>query len=289
MYIAWSAMPDLAQRLSTVRMLTSGAAPLPPAIFEQFKTAGLTIWEGYGMTEAAPVISYALVSGVAKSGSVGKPLPGVQVKLVDESGDEVDDGDPGEILVRGPNLFSGYWPGGDDGPDEDGWFATGDVALADGDGDLHLVDRRRDLILVSGFNVYPREIETVLSRVPGVAEVAVVGVPHPYTGEAVKATVVPMPGVALDADAVLEYAQANLARFKSPTIVEVVDALPHSVTGKIIKHSLREPALDALSIKDISETEVSGEGTGEESDPGQESDTTQESDTAAEQSRDPRE
>lgn len=253
MYIAWSAAPDLADRLATVRMLTSGAAPLPPAVHQQFKTAGLTIWEGYGMTEASPVISAALFSGVSKPGSVGKPVPGVEVKLVDESGEEVDDGDPGEILVRGANLFSGYWPDGSDGPDDDGWFATGDVALADEDGDLHLVDRRRDLILVSGFNVYPREIETVLSKVPGVAEVAVVGVAHPFTGEAVKAIVVPMPGLALEAADILEYAQGHLARFKSPTIVEVVDSLPHSVTGKIIKNSLREPALDPRSIKDVTE------------------------------------
>jgi long-chain acyl-CoA synthetase len=253
MYIAWSAVPNLADRLATVRMLTSGAAPLPPAVHQQFETAGLKIWEGYGMTEAAPVISAALVSGTSKPGSVGKPLPGVEVKLVDGSGEEVDDGDPGEILVRGANLFSGYWPDGSQGPDEDGWFATGDVALADNDGDLHLVDRRRDLILVSGFNVYPREIETVLSNVPGVAEVAVVGVSHSITGEAVKAVVVPMPGIELEADDILEYAQGRLARFKSPTIVEVVDALPHSVTGKIIKKSLREPAVDPRSVKDITE------------------------------------
>ncbi|NQU37436.1 MAG: AMP-binding protein [Actinobacteria bacterium] len=253
MYIAWSAMPDLADRLATVRMLTSGAAPLPPAVHQQFKTAGLTIWEGYGMTEASPVISAALVSGNSKPGSVGKPLPGVEVKLVDGTGEEVDEGDPGEIQVRGANLFSGYWPDGAEGPDGDGWFATGDVALADEDGDLHLVDRRRDLILVSGFNVYPREIETVLSRVPGVAEVAVVGVSHPFTGEAVKAIVVPMPGIELEADDILEYAQGHLARFKSPTIVEVVGALPHSVTGKIIKNSLRDPAIDPRSISDITE------------------------------------
>lgn len=205
------------------------------------------------MTEASPVISAALVSGVSKPGSVGKPLPGVEVKLVDESGEDVADGDPGEILVRGANLFSGYWPDGSDGVNEDGWFATGDVALADQDGDLHLVDRRRDLILVSGFNVYPREIETALSKAPGVAEVAVVGVPHPFTGEAVKAIVVPMPGLELEADDILDFAQGHLARFKSPTIVEVVDTLPHSVTGKIIKNSLREPAVDPRSIKDITE------------------------------------
>lgn len=251
MYIAWSAVASLANSMSSVRMLASGASPLSPAVHQQFATIGLTIWEGYGMTETSPVISSSIVSGVSHAGSVGKPLPGVQVKLVDESGNEVHEGDPGEIVVRGANVFSGYWPDGSEGPDADGWFATGDVAISDEDGDLRLVDRRRDLILVSGFNVYPREIETVLSRVPGVAEVAVVGVAHPYTGEAVKAIVVAVPGTTLHSDDILAYAQQNLARFKSPTIVEVVKELPHSVTGKIIKTPLRDPATNPESVSEV--------------------------------------
>jgi long-chain acyl-CoA synthetase len=175
----------------------------------------------------------------------------VSIKLVDEAGNEVADGDPGEIIVRGANIFSGYWPDGSDGPDSDGWFRTGDVAVIDEDGDVHLVDRRRDLILVSGFNVYPREIETVLAKAPGVAEVAVVGVSHPYTGEAVKATVVAQLGVELAAEDIVEFAQQNLARFKAPTIVEVVAELPHSVTGKIIKGTLREPAVNPASVASV--------------------------------------
>ncbi|HAM23450.1 MAG TPA: AMP-dependent synthetase [Actinobacteria bacterium] len=253
MYIAWSAIPNFAHRMSSVRMLASGAAPLLPAVYQQFASAGLTIWEGYGMTEASPVITSAIVTGVSKAGSVGQPLPGVETKLVDDSGNEVEEGDPGEIIVRGPNLFSGYWPDGADGPDGDGWFGTGDVAIADHEGDLRLVDRRRDLILVSGFNVYPREIETVIAAAPGVAEVAVVGVTHPYTGEAVKAIVVPKLDVQLHSEDVLAFAQQHLARFKAPTIVEVVRALPHSVTGKIQKSGLKERAIDAESISDISD------------------------------------
>ncbi len=253
MYIGWSTVPDFAQRMASVRMLISGASPLLPAVFQQFASAGLTIWEGYGMTEASPVITSTIVTGVTKPGSVGQPLPGVETKLVDESGNEVEEGDPGEIIVRGPNLFSGYWPDGSDGPDGDGWFATGDIAIADHDGDLRLVDRRGDMILVSGFNVYPREIESVIAMAPGVAEVAVVGVSHPYTGEAVKAIVVPLPGVPVDSEEILSYAQRHLARFKAPTIVEVVRALPHSVTGKIRKSGLSEPSVDAQSISDISD------------------------------------
>ena len=131
--------------------------------------------------------------------------PGVEVRLVDEEGELAEDGDPGEIQVRGPNLFSGYWPDGSGGPDEEGWYATGDVAYEDDDGDLVLVDRRKELVIVSGFNVYPREVEDVLATHPDVAEVAVVGVPHPYTGEAVKAYVVPRPGSHLTPSDVTAY------------------------------------------------------------------------------------
>ena len=239
MYIAWSADDNIKQDMANIRMLASGAAPLPATLFAQFATAGLTIWEGYGMTEASPVIASTTASGRPKPGSVGQPIPGVELKLLDESGHEVDEGDPGEIVIRGANLFSGYWPDGIDGPDSDGWYATGDVAIADGDGDLRLVDRRKDLILVSGFNVYPREVEAVLAQAPGVAEVAVVGVSHPFEGEAIKAIVVAAPGANLTAEQVVEFGAQRLARFKCPTIVEFVDELPHSITGKVRKGQLR--------------------------------------------------
>ena len=140
--------------------------------------------------------------------------------------------------MRGPNLFNGYWPDGADGPDEQGWFGTGDVAYADDEGDLRLVDRRRELIIVSGFNVYPREVEDVLLGMDGVLEVAVMGVTHPYTGEAVKAFVVA--DAEVTSEAILDFARVRLARFKCPTIVEVVADLPHSVTGKVSKARLRE-------------------------------------------------
>ncbi|MCU1595049.1 MAG: AMP-dependent synthetase and ligase, partial [Frankiales bacterium] len=181
-----------------------------------------------------------LMSEVAKPGSIGRPVPGIELKLLDESGSPVEEGDPGEIVVRGANLFSGYWPDGADGPDADGWFATGDVAVLDDDGDLHLVDRRRELILVSGFNVYPREIEDVLAGHPDVEEVAVLGIPHPYTGESVKALVVLRAGARLSGDEVIAFAATKLARFKCPTAVEFVAELPHSATGKVSKGALRE-------------------------------------------------
>lgn len=252
MFIAWSTSDSLAEDFAGVRILNSGAAPLSPAVFQQFATAGINIMEGYGMTEASPVICSAVVSGYPKAGSVGKALPGVDVKLIDEQGDQVRDGDPGEIAVRGSNLFSGYWPDGDEGPDEDGWFPTGDVAVLDQDGDFHLVDRRKDLVLVSGFNVYPREIEIVLTNLDGIAQAAVIGVRHPYTGEAVKAYIVLDPGAEVEVESVNEHCATHLAKFKRPSIIEIVEHLPLSVTGKVRKGELRKRAQLVLDDADYS-------------------------------------
>ncbi|MCU0265329.1 MAG: AMP-binding protein [Actinomycetia bacterium] len=241
LFLAWSTQPGLRAALAGVRLLVTGAAPMPAAVVEQVTTAtGLPVFEGYGLTEAGPAVSSTLVEGRAKPGCVGKPLPGVEVRLLDEDGEETEEGDPGEVCVRGANLFSGYWPDGADGPDAQGWFPTGDVAYVDADGDLVLVDRRIELILVSGFNVYPREVEAAVATHPAVAEVAVVGVPHPATGEAVKAFVVPRAGADLTPEDVLAHVAPRLARFKRPTIVSVVESLPHSATGKVAKARLRE-------------------------------------------------
>jgi long-chain acyl-CoA synthetase len=239
MYVGWAAA-DRLDALRDVRLLASGASPLPPAVQDQVRTtSGRTVHEGYGLTETAPVVSSTLAAPVAKPGSIGRPVPGVEVRLVDEEGSPAADGDPGEILVRGANLFSGYWPDGVEGPGEDGWWATGDVAFVDDEGDLFLVDRRKELVLVSGFNVYPREVEDALAEHPDVAEVAVIAVPHPYTGEAVKAYVVAREGSGLTADDVTTHAATRLARFKRPTVVTLVPVLPHSATGKVAKGRLR--------------------------------------------------
>ncbi len=241
MYVAWSMLPDVGDAFTSVRLALSGAAPLPADVLHRvLDTTGHHVFEGYGLTETAPVLTSTLMSEVAKPGSVGRPVPGVELRLVSEEGAAVEDGDPGEVVVRGDNLFSGYWPDGADGPDRDGWFATGDVGYLDGDGDLHLVDRRRELVLVSGFNVYPREVEDVLVAHPDVAEAAVLGIPHPYTGESVKALVVLRDGARLSAEDVVAHCAASLARFKCPTAVEFVAELPHSATGKVSKGRLRE-------------------------------------------------
>lgn len=241
MYVAWSMLPDIGDAFTSVRLALSGAAPLPPAVLHRvLEVSGRHIFEGYGLTETAPVLTTTLMSEVAKPGSIGRPIPGIELKLVDEQGNEVHEDDAGEILVRGANLFSGYWPDGADGPDKNGWFATGDVALMDHDGDLVLVDRRKELVLVSGFNVYPREVEDVIEAHPDVQEVAVIGIPHPYTGESVKALIVLRAGASLTAETVIAHCAKGLARFKCPTAVEFVAELPHSATGKVSKGRLRE-------------------------------------------------
>ena len=249
MYVAWSMLPGLGAALAGVRLALSGAAPLPvQAQRRVLDAAGCHVFEGYGLTETAPVLTTTLASDVPARASIGRPVPGVELRLLDGNGQPVEEGDPGEIVVRGPNLFSGYWPDGEDGPDPDGWFATGDVAYLDDDGDLHLVDRRRDLVLVSGFNVYPREVEQVLLTHPDVAEAAVLGVPHPYTGESVKAVVVPRAGATPSAEGLIAHCARSLARFKCPTAVEFAAELPHSATGKVSKGRMREergvPAAD---------------------------------------------
>ena len=241
MFVAWSMLPDLEDAFSTVRLALSGAAPLAPAVLHRLLDAtGHHVFEGYGLTETAPVLTSTLMSEVPKPSSIGRPIPGVELQLVDESGAVVEDGDPGEVVVRGANVFLGYWPDATEGPDADGWFATGDVALQDQDGDLRLVDRRREMVLVSGFNVYPREVEDVLVAHPDIHEAAVIGIPHPYTGESVKALVVLRAGARMSADDVIGHCARSLARFKCPTAVEFPAALPHSATGKVSKGRLRE-------------------------------------------------
>ncbi|MFI9382794.1 AMP-binding protein [Kutzneria sp. NPDC052558] len=240
----------LRDALVTVRLLTSGAAPLSPSLLAAVQQAtSLPVFEGYGLTETAPVLTSTLVGGQVKPGSVGRPLPGVELRLVDTDGqpfaDDEDfvlpDDDAGLVSVRGANLFSGYWPDGAHGPDAEGWFRTGDVGYLDDEGDLHLVDRAGDLIIVNGFNVYPHEVEQVIAELPQVAEAAVVGVPSETTGEGVKAVLVLGQGAELTEDAVVAHCAERLAKFKVPVTVEFTDVLPHSPTGKLVRSRLRLP------------------------------------------------
>jgi long-chain acyl-CoA synthetase len=226
----------------SVRLALSGAAKLPEQISQSFSARfGLRIQEGYGLTEASPVVTTSI--GMEWTpGSIGRPVPGIELRLVDENGEDVLVGDAGEIWIRGENIFSGYL----NDPEatarvltKDGWLRTGDIAVVDDGGHLYMVDRAKDLIIVSGFNVYPAEVEGVLAGHPDVAEVAVVGTAHPHTGEAVRAYVVSRNGVHLDEDALVEYCRTKLARYKCPSKVLFVDALPRNVSGKVQRYALR--------------------------------------------------
>ncbi|GLZ38220.1 AMP-binding protein [Actinokineospora sp. NBRC 105648] len=254
--LATAGADRLGEALATVGLLTSGAAPLDPRVLALFRReTGLSIFEGYGLTETGPVLTSTLVGGVAKAGSVGRPIPGVEIRLVDSDGrplvtasdpeemladDFLDDGsETGLVAARGGNLFSGYWPDGAHGPDAEGWFRTGDVGYLDADGDLRLVDRAGDLVIVNGFNVYPHEVEQVVGELPEVAEVAAVGVPDDRAGERVAVVVVLRPDAELTEERLLAHCAEHLARFKVPAVVRFTDSLPHSVTGKLRRVALR--------------------------------------------------
>ena len=243
MFAAWLSLPEVTpSSMSTVRLAVSGAAPLPAQVFEAFRDRfGVTIWEGYGLTECGPAVTSNAMGKVPKPGSIGLPLPGLEIRLVDEDGGDAEEDDPGEIWVKGPNVFSGYWnrPEATAEVLDGGWLRTGDVAYRDEDGYLHLVDRKKDLVIVSGFNVYPSEVEEAIERHPKVAEAAVVGVPDEKTGEAVQAWVVPKEGQGLGADEILNFLHGYLARFKQPSDIRIVDELPHHMTGKVLRRALR--------------------------------------------------
>ncbi len=243
MWAAFASLPEFdSAAFGSVKTAVSGAAALPPevhaAVLERF---GVDVREGYGLTEAAPAVTSA-VGTEAPPGSVGRPLPGVEVRLVDESGDDALIGDAGELWVRGPNVFHGYFgadPTEDSPVDSDGWLHTGDVAIVDENGFLYLVDRQKDLIIVSGFNVHPSEVEEILRLHPGIEDAGVVGAPDANTGETVHAAVVVADGTVLEVEQVIDHCAAHLATYKCPTAVEFVDSVPRSASGKLVRRALR--------------------------------------------------
>lgn len=242
-WVAWASTEAAdPAAFATVRLALTGASKLPEAVWRAMdERFGVRLSEGYGLTEASPVVTSSV--GVdPKPGSIGVPVPDVEVRVVDPDGDDVLAGDAGEIWVRGPNVFQGYW----EEPEAtakvltaDGWLRTGDIAVVDDDGYMFIVDRAKDLIIVSGFNVYPAEVEEVIAELPGVSEVAVVGVPHPHSGEAVKAYVVLEAGVDLDEGQVIQWCEQHLARYKCPSKVLFVEELPRGMAGKILRRVLR--------------------------------------------------
>jgi long-chain acyl-CoA synthetase len=231
--------------LSTLSYCVSGGAPMPAEVMKEFDARyKVNVLEGYGLSETSPVASFNTIDRPKKIGSIGRPIWGVDFKLVDDTGQEITEtGKPGEICIRGQNVMKGYFkrPEATAEAVKGGWFHTGDVATRDEDGFYFIVDRKKDMILRGGFNVYPREIEEVLYAHPAVAEAAVIGVPHESHGEEVKAVVALKPGQTATAAEITMYCKERLAQFKYPRIVEFRDTLPKGPTGKILKRDLRGP------------------------------------------------
>ena len=244
-YLTLSEAEAPSDSFRSTRLAVSGAAGLPESVGVRFRDRfGVTIAEGYGLTEAAPIVATTAVDRSPRWGSIGPPIPGVEVRLVGPDGGEVPVGDPGEIWVRGPNVFVGYW----DDPEAtarvlaDGWLHTGDVAVSDDQGFLSLVDRMKDLIIVSGFNVYPAEVEDVLIEHPDVTDAAVIGVPNDRTGEAIAAFVVPVAGRTPTLASLRDHVAGRLARYKVPTRLTLMDELPRNQAGKVVRRVLSDPA-----------------------------------------------
>ena len=239
---------------SRMRLFISGSAPLLMETFNDFRErTGQTILERYGMSETVMLTSnpYDAADGERRGGTVGKALPGVQVRVVDDNGAELGAGEIGNVQVRGPNVFSGYWRMPEKTREEftsDGWFRTGDVGRWGGesggaavpDDYLSIVGRSKDLIISGGYNVYPKEIELIIDEMSGVLDSAVIGVPHPDFGEAVVAVVVPREGAALDVAAMQAELKSRIANFKVPKQLHLIDQLPRNTMGKVQKNVLRE-------------------------------------------------
>ena len=229
---------------SSLRVCCSGGAAIPVEVLRGFEEAfACTVLEGYGLSETSPVASFNHPHGVRKPGSIGTPIRGVEMKVADDDGVEVTDGEVGQIFIRGENVMKGYWqrPDATEEVMVDGWFVTGDMAVRDEDGLYAIVDRKKDLIIRGGYNVYPREVEEVLYEHPGVLEAAVVGVPHDQLGEEVAAAVVAKPGQELDLEELKAFVKDKVASYKYPRLIWAVDELPKGPTGKILKREITPP------------------------------------------------
>jgi long-chain acyl-CoA synthetase len=228
---------------SSLRELVVSAAPMPVGLFDVVEQKlGGRLYEGYGLTEAAPSVSMQRRDGPNKRGSIGFPLPDVEVRIFDEQDQEVPRGTWGEIVVRGPNVMKGYW----NKPKEtaealrNGWLHTGDIGYMDEDGELFITDRKKDLIIRGGENISPSEIEEVIFQHPAVLEASVIGVPDPKYGEEVKAIVVPKPGLELSEQEVIDFCLQRIARFRCPKTVAIAKTLPKNPVGKVLKRELRK-------------------------------------------------
>ncbi|SEB74274.1 long-chain acyl-CoA synthetase [Nocardioides exalbidus] len=237
---------DVKKLAATLRVAAAGGSALPVEVHKDFERRfGVTILEGYGLSETSPVASFSVFGQPARVGSIGKPIPGVEMKLINpEPGvrEDLGDGDDviGEIAIKGPNIMKGYYGRPDATADAivDGWFRSGDLGRKDADGWYYIVDRSKDMIIRGGYNVYPREIEEVLLTHPDVSLAAVIGVPHESHGEEIKAVVIRNDGATVTEDELVAWGKEQMAGYKYPRIVEFVDALPMTATGKILKREL---------------------------------------------------
>ncbi|TQE32146.1 long-chain fatty acid--CoA ligase [Streptomyces ipomoeae] len=233
--------------VSTLRICVSGGASLPVEVLRGFEERfGCPVLEGFGMSETSPVVTFNHLDRPRKAGSIGTPIQDVEVRLLDDEGRDVGPGEIGELAVRGPNLMKGYWnrPGETAIAIPDGWLRTGDLARRDADGYLYIVDRKKDMIIRGGYNVYPREIEEVLHEHPAVALAAVVGVPHQELGEEVTAAVVLRPGGQATAEELRQHVKDRVAAYKYPRTVWLMDKLPMGPSGKILKREISAPAMN---------------------------------------------
>ncbi len=251
LYTALMNHPDFRKYNLKIDFCVSGAAPMPVELMQKFQEqTGSSILEGFGLTETSPVTHTNPMLGRRKPGSVGLPLPDTEVRIVDlETGEDVGIGQEGELLLKGPQVMKGYW----NKPEEtaailkDGWLYTGDIARMDEEGYLFIVDRKKDMIIAGGFNIYPREIDEILYQHPAVLEACTVGVPDEYRGETVKSFVVLKQGAAATEQEILDFCKERLANYKRPRTVEFIEAIPKSAAGKMLRRELAARERDRLA------------------------------------------
>ncbi|TWR89888.1 long-chain fatty acid--CoA ligase [Pseudomonas saxonica] len=237
---------------SSLKVTLSGGMALQLSVAERWKTVtGCEICEGYGMTETSPVVSVNPIQNI-QIGTIGIPMPSTLCKVINDAGEELPLGEVGELCIKGPQVMKGYWERPDataEIMDSDGWLKSGDIAIIQPDGYMRIVDRKKDMILVSGFNVYPNELEDVMASLSGVLQSAAIGIPDEKTGELIKVFIVVKPGMTLTKEQVMVHMRANLTAYKSPKIVEFRDSLPTTNVGKILRRELRDEEMKKLGLK----------------------------------------
>ncbi len=239
---------------SSLKITLSGGMALQLSVAERWKAVtGCAICEGYGMTETSPVAAVNPAEA-NQVGTIGIPVPSTLCKIIDDAGNELPLGEVGELCVKGPQVMKGYWQREDATAeilDSEGWLKTGDIALIQADGYMRIVDRKKDMILVSGFNVYPNELEDVLAALPGVLQCAAIGVPDEKSGEVIKVFIVVKPGMTVTKEQVMEHMRANVTGYKVPRLIEFRDSLPTTNVGKILRRELRDEELKKQGLKKI--------------------------------------